>query len=222
MPVRLATALTARLRSEIIEGRLRAGDRLPTEADLSSDYGVSRTVVREAIADLRAEGLARSIRGSGTFVLAPPLDPDSESPHHDPGHVLGFRLAIETEAAALAARNRPDDAVITLEAAAKTVVMTGGDPAASMRADFELHRAIAAASGNPLLVRALTGLGATTIGMPPGRLRADSAHVARTGQEHTAIVEAIADRDPRAAAAAMRTHLSRTLRDLRASYPSDI
>src|SRR5918993_5154953 len=65
---RLAQAVVNQLRSQIESGVLAAGDQLPTEPQLEAQFGVSRTVVREAIADLRASGYVRSIQGKGVFV----------------------------------------------------------------------------------------------------------------------------------------------------------
>ncbi|WP_291797898.1 FCD domain-containing protein [Brevibacterium sp.] len=72
MSTTLASAVAAALRERIVAGALTPGERLPSENDLAREHAVSRTVVREAIGNLRAEGLVRSARGSGTYVLAVP------------------------------------------------------------------------------------------------------------------------------------------------------
>jgi len=69
---RLSDRLAERLGQEIDAGRLRPGDRLPTEQRLADAHGVSRTVVREAVHQLQSRGLLRSRQGSGVYVTAPP------------------------------------------------------------------------------------------------------------------------------------------------------
>ena len=99
----------ARIAGEIRERRLAPGARLPTEQELMAAMGVSRTVVREAVAALRAEGLVTTRQGSGAFVAADAsrvpfrIDPDGLSSIGDVLEVMELRLAIEVEAAALAA-----------------------------------------------------------------------------------------------------------------------
>src|SRR3954471_17552606 len=66
----LVATVTETLRREIVEGRLKPGDRLPTDAALGASAGVSRTVVREAVASLKAEGFVETRQGAGAFVLA--------------------------------------------------------------------------------------------------------------------------------------------------------
>src|SRR5690242_3328561 len=70
--VNLVATVTDTLRREIVEGRLQPGDKLPTEAALGASAKVSRTVVREAVASLKAEGLVETRQGAGAFVLAAP------------------------------------------------------------------------------------------------------------------------------------------------------
>src|SRR5436190_21555567 len=72
---RLSDRLAARLGGQIDAGRLRPGDRLPTEQRLADAHGVSRTVVREAVHQLKSRGLLRSRQGSGVYVTAPPPAP---------------------------------------------------------------------------------------------------------------------------------------------------
>lgn len=72
MAITLAARISAELRERIVTGKLRPGERLPSEKELATKHGVSRTVIREAIGSLRTEGLVRSTRGSGTYVLTVP------------------------------------------------------------------------------------------------------------------------------------------------------
>ena len=109
MTTTLAQRVVAGLKDKILAGDLPPGDKLPSEAELIEEFGVSRTVVREAVTRLRAEGLVETFQGRGSFVLAMP-EPSSftvESAairtHHDVLDMIDFRLGIESEAAALAA-----------------------------------------------------------------------------------------------------------------------
>src|SRR6476469_10247926 len=108
-PRNLMEEVVARIAGEIRSGRLAPGARLPTEQQLMQAMGVSRTVVREAVAALRAEGLVTTRQGSGAFVSADAsrvpfrIDPEGLSSIGDVLEVMELRLAIEVEAAALAA-----------------------------------------------------------------------------------------------------------------------
>jgi len=107
-PGNLAEQVIARLANDIRSGRLEPGARLPTEQALSSALGVSRTVVREAVAALRADGLVVTRRGSGAYVADPTAGPfriaaPKAAALADVLQVMELRLAVEVEAAALAA-----------------------------------------------------------------------------------------------------------------------
>src|SRR5688572_9078152 len=108
-PRNLMEEVVARIAGEIRSGRLAPGARLPTEQQLMEAMGVSRTVVREAVAALRAEGLVTTRQGSGAFVSADTsrvpfrIDPDGLVSIEHVLDVMELRLAIEVEAAALAA-----------------------------------------------------------------------------------------------------------------------
>ena len=104
--------LTQRLAAEILSGRLQPGARLPTEQELSLATGVSRTVVREAVAALRADGLVMTRQGLGAFVPADVqrrpfrIDPDGVKSAKDVLQILELRMGVEIEASGLAAERR--------------------------------------------------------------------------------------------------------------------
>src|ERR1700754_3252474 len=107
-PNNLAERVMARLSADIRGGRLAPGARLPTEQELTSTMGVSRTVVREAVAALRADGLVVTRRGSGAYVADNPTGPFRlAAPQRgrigDVLDVMELRLAVEVEAAGFAA-----------------------------------------------------------------------------------------------------------------------
>ncbi|WJH24573.1 FadR/GntR family transcriptional regulator [Pseudarthrobacter defluvii] len=225
----LTADLAADLRNRIVDGVIQPGEKLPSENTLISDFGVSRTVVRAALTRLQAEGLVETERGRGSFALTPPADRPSEgvgirpvATMEDRLHLLAFRMGVETEAAALAARNRTDRQLRALGTALDTFTESSGHPAHAMKADFEFHRAVAAASGNPYYSDCLAALGQTMIAMPRTRLMTGAEHYARDHfdqvvLEHRSIRDAIADGDDAAAAAAMRTHLANSRRRFKAS-----
>ena len=107
--VSLADQLADRLAEQVQGGALAPGDRLPTEAQLAADHGVSRSVVREAVHRLKSRGLLHSRQGSGVYVAAPaphqPLqfDPAVLESVHAVVHVVEVRRVLEGEVAALAA-----------------------------------------------------------------------------------------------------------------------
>ncbi|MBT2533433.1 FadR family transcriptional regulator [Arthrobacter sp. ISL-48] len=225
----LTADLAADLRTRIVDGAIQPGEKLPSENSLIGEFGVSRTVVRSALTRLQAEGLVETERGRGSFALTPP----AEGPQAGPGarpvvsmedrlHMLEFRMGVEAEAAALAARNHTERQLRAVNAALEEFAASADHPAHAMKSDFEFHRAIAAASGNPFYSDCLAALGQTMIAMPRTRLMTGAEHYARDHfdqvvHEHRSISAAIGDRDETSAAAAMRSHLANSRRRFKAS-----
>ncbi|MFF2317981.1 FadR/GntR family transcriptional regulator [Arthrobacter sp. NPDC058097] len=223
----LTADLAADLRTRIVDGVIQPGEKLPSENTLIGEFGVSRTVVRSALTRLQAEGLVETERGRGSFALTPPTaGPASGQPRavvtaEDRLHLLEFRIGVETEAAALAAGNRTERQLTALRQALADFTDSVEHPAHAMKADFEFHKAVAAASGNPFYTDCLASLGQTMIAMPRTRLMTGVEHYARDHfeqvvHEHGSIFAAIADSDGAAASAAMRNHLANSRRRLRA------
>jgi GntR family transcriptional repressor for pyruvate dehydrogenase complex len=193
------------------------------------EFSVSRTVVRSALTRLQAEGLVETERGRGSIALTPPDDGHQPVPGSRPVacaedrlHLLDFRLGVEAEAAALAARNHSERQLRTINSALDQFTASAGHPGHAMKADFEFHRAIAAASGNPFYTDCIAALGQTMIAMPRTRLLTDVEHYARDHfdqvvHEHRSILAAVGDHDEAAAAAAMRTHLANSRRRFKVS-----
>lgn len=218
----LAEQVMARLGADIRGGRLAPGARLPTEQELTTTMGVSRTVVREAVAALRADGLVVTRRGSGAYVAANP----TASPFRiaaprldtlaDVLDVMELRLAVEVEAAALAAERATRRQVATIRAALRNIdrALQSGDGAVAE--DFAFHRAIAEATGNRQFPRFLAFLGSHVIPRQSVRLAMDTpterrTYLERIQHEHGRIVAGISDEDPAEARRAMREHLTRSL-----------
>lgn len=211
----------ARLSADIRGGRLAPGARLPTEQALTSELGVSRTVVREAVAALRADGLVVTRRGSGAFVADPAAGPFRiVSPRatslSDILNVMELRLAVEVQAAGLAAERAGRKQLAPIRAALRAIgdALQRGEGAVAE--DFAFHRAIAEATGNDQFPRFLAYLGSHVIPRQSVRLQVDTPeerrlYLERIQVEHTRIVTAIAEGEPVEARRAMRDHLTRSL-----------
>lgn len=222
----LAQQLVERLVDEIRSGQLMPGMKLPSESGLMDRFGVSRTVVREAISKLQAAGLVESHQGKGTFVLMAPsesrhaMDLSAVSTTADVLELIGFRLGVEVEAAALAAANRTDIQTDSLFKAVARMRRVPAPTSQSVEADFDFHLKVARATGNRFYPELLESLGPAMIAYPGHRLpQAGTAGQDTTigldeviCREHEAIAQAIADGDSDSARAAMRLHLANTRR----------
>lgn len=221
-----AAAVADDLRARIVSGAVAVGEKLPSEAALIAEHAVSRTVVREALSRLQADGLIRTRRGSGSYALTPPTRATTASEEAEDAALartpaerralLEYRVAVETEAAALAARRRDPARLRLLSAALAGLAAAGDHPADAVEHDFTFHRELAAAAANPHLLRAVEALGPAMIAMPAPRLArggSDARH-RQVVAEHRAVLDAVVEQDPQAAAAAMRAHLTASRRRL--------
>ena len=201
---RLSDRLAARLGGQIDAGTLRPGDRLPTEQRLALAHGVSRTVVREAVHQLKSRGLLRSRQGSGVFVTAVPpgealtLDLALIGSIDDVLRVREVRRALEAETAALAATRASRAQVLTLRRALGAIDRSAADGRDGVEEDLAFHRALAEAAGNPHFGRLLEFLEQYTqeamrVTRRNDATRADFVEAVR--HEHSAIVDAIAAGD---------------------------
>jgi len=214
-PRSLTHEIVTRLTADITSGKIRPGAQLPTEQELIAATGVSRTVVREAVAALRAEGLVVTRQGVGAFVPANArrpfrIDIDQLSSLREVLEVMELRTGIEIETAGLAADRasaaqlrKIADCLDAIEAAIKH-----GEDAIDQ--DFALHCSIADATGNPQFRRLLEHLGRfiiprQTIRGGPGLPK--RAYGQTFQREHRDIVQAIRAGAVAQARAAMRRHL---------------
>ena len=218
-PRTLALGLVDALGERIRDGRLAPGDKLPTEAAVMAEFGVSRTVVREAISKLQASGLVETRHGIGTFVVgvgdgsAFRIEPAQLGTLRDVIAVLELRIGVESEAAALAARRRAVQNLAAMRAALDAFAAAVEEGRDAVSADFQFHTEIARATQNEHFTGLMATLGAQII--PRARLeparQADPArqeYLRRVNAEHESIFDAIAAQDADAARAAMRTHLA--------------
>jgi GntR family transcriptional regulator, transcriptional repressor for pyruvate dehydrogenase complex len=218
-PRSLAQELVDSLGDRIRDGGLKQGDKLPTEAAIMGEYGVSRTVVREAISRLQAAGAVETRHGIGTFVVglgtggAFHISQERLTTLRDVVAVLELRIGLETEAAALAAQRRTPENLAAMRHALAAFAQAVDEGRDAVGSDFQLHLEIARATQNRHYGELFSALGATII--PRARLEPDEALSAerraflqRVHGEHESIVDAIAAQDSEGARAAMRTHLA--------------
>lgn len=208
---------------DIIAGRYGEGAKLPGDAELTLIFGVSRPVLRESVKTLVAKGLLTTKARVGTVVRGRAawnmFDPDVLAWHLDAGINKQFlrdlseiRLAVEPRAAALAAERRGEGDLEAMRQAVARMRGEAGTSGAFAEADLTLHVAIATASGNPFMrsIGAVieAALRASFVLSAPGDAREHDIAVAA----HERIVEAIADEDAEAAAAAMTNVIFNGLR----------
>jgi GntR family transcriptional repressor for pyruvate dehydrogenase complex len=202
----------------IADEGLKSGDKLPPADKLCVQFNVSRTVVREAVASLKAEGRLRSLRGSGVYVSVPPKQPVGsmfmQAPQDigDVLEIMEFRMSVEIEAAGLAAQRRTETNLLRMEQAMSHFARHLADNSLATDADRAFHRAIADATSNRRFQLFVDEMGERLI--PRRALGAgfsnqkDKAEFLETIQlEHRRIFDAIMARDADAARSAMRQHL---------------
>ena len=226
--VHLSEQVAEALSAEIRAGRPAAGEKLPTEAALVEQFGVSRTVVREAVSRLKSLGVVESRQGSGVFVRQAafaPLNFDTRSAASRQAviQMVEVRRALEAEVAALAAqrRNATDierirQAIVALDEAVKA----GGDGADE---DVNYHRAIADAAQNPFLISTLDYLrqflrGVTRVTRANEARRADFARQVR--DEHEAIAAAIEAGDATKARRVAARHMDNAIKRIEQADPA--
>ena len=223
---RVVDGVAGRIRS----GVLKPGERVPPEPELMREFGVSRSVVREAVSRLQASGLVRTRQGVGSFVLA-------EQPMSAPLQAAGvdlqlrqklamleLRLGLESDAAALAAARRSAEQLAAMDRALDDFDRQRDTGEGTAEADFRFHELIAQATGNEYFVHVLRSLSSATI--PRGVVRAARRRPASkprrfgepsprlrqgkdiTSLEHRAVLDAIRRGDASSARAAMFLHLN--------------
>lgn len=213
----LVAKLRDTLRGQITAGTYKVGDRLPSEALLTQEHDVSRTVVREAIAALRADGLVEPRQGSGVYVTAPEQDVAAPFKNIDTARLssmielLELRAAVEVEAAGLAAQRRSPLQEERIIQALHRCGLPGSDTHPTAEADFDFHLAIAEATNNPRFAEFIKMLGQNVIprhAIVAGDNSAIPQDYQETiKQEHDTLVAAILNGDETAARDAMRRHL---------------
>lgn len=212
---RLPDRIYEQILEQIISGQFSVGERLPSENRLCAEYGVSRAVVREAFSRLLADGVVSARQGAGTFVQRKPgrefLRLAPLGGIADLMRCFEFRIALEGEAAYIAAQRRTDELMSAIDEAFEKLNEANKSGELGVQEDISFHAAIARASRNQLFVQTLDALALhTSNGMNITRNLSLTRHQKRlllVQEEHRSIVEAIRSGDEEAARRAMRTHI---------------
>ncbi|MDE0827237.1 MAG: FadR/GntR family transcriptional regulator [Akkermansiaceae bacterium] len=209
-----SSEVVTELEQEILAGTLSPGERLPSEEKLCERFNVSRTVIREAIQQLRGRGLLRTLKGSGSYIADPSLETLGSAletysvltPDTSFLDLIDLRILIESECAKLAATHAGEKVINEMKATLDEMENARGDRETFSRTDIAFHLAVAKGSKNSLYATILAGLERRCI---------DYANVNRGSEDwysgvidrHRAILSAIVDGDPEAASDAMHRHL---------------
>lgn len=229
---RLHEDVVHQITQRVLSGDIKPGTALPTESELSHQFGVSRTVIREAVRVLVSKGLVTAKHGSGVWVQAEEhwdlLDPrilfeqvQAKRNEQILDEVLEVRRVIEVEVAALAAERRTEDDLQVLQGALEAMRVAAGDPDAYTASDIRFHDRILVAARNRLFQKTLRPVSQV---LEVGRLisirRPDAAPLSLRGHEEifTAIQQADADR----ARCAMRQHVMQFEDDVRVSLRAGV
>ncbi|RMT27302.1 MULTISPECIES: FadR/GntR family transcriptional regulator [Pseudomonas syringae group genomosp. 2] len=214
-PHSLVEGVVSAIRREIVSGRLPAESKMPTEHELADQFSVSRSVVREAISQLKADGVLVIRRGSGSFVSQTPGGtvfrlPSNEDHSAGLAKLFELRSWIEIQVASVAAQRHTDADLKRLSDAMLLMESNAGNFEISSKADCEFHCAIVAACKNEYLTAFHDFLGSQLI---QARFMAwensSKLEIGPSGaiREHREIYDAIAKRNPSEAAHCARMHL---------------
>jgi GntR family transcriptional repressor for pyruvate dehydrogenase complex len=218
--LRRAEKLSARVSREIenaiVNDEMEPAARLPTESELCHSFGVSRTVVREALQHLAARGLVRSVAGSGSYVASSSvadLERCLALLSRNKGdrkaflELLDLRLLVETELAGRVAKAPPAACVAAMRAAVAQMKASLADPDAFARSDTSFHRAIVDGADHALFGAILKPLSPLAHRYGVSTYDSKSTLLAAI-REHQAILRPIEAGDPAGARKAMSDHLS--------------
>lgn len=221
----LASRVAEQLLDKIRADHLAPGARLPSEQAMARHFGVSRTVIREAIARLKVDGLLETRKGSGAFVRDPGphrlTDSDDQATEESIQSLLNLievRRGMEAEIAALAALRRTPAQLAEIDYALRRIEEAVAAGADGVEEDARFHRTIAAATSNPHWVK-LMDMFSWPIQSAVRVTRANEARredfSRQVQMEHRKIVEAIAAGDPDLARAAAAEHMARAAQRVR-------
>lgn len=224
----LTDRVTEALSQMIRGGEFPPKSRLPTETEMGNRFGVSRTVIREAVSRLKSEGLVESRQGVGVFVrdrsLDTPfrIDPNVVESMRSVLQIVELRRGLEAEMAALAAERRTAEQLDGIRQRLQAVNEATPMSEAAVDADMAFHREIARATGNPHFVALWDFVGQFLRGAMTVT-RANEARstefLSQSNAEHAAILDAIARGDSETARAAARLHMDMAATRIGAADP---
>jgi GntR family transcriptional regulator, transcriptional repressor for pyruvate dehydrogenase complex len=217
-PKRMSDQVFEQLKDLIFRGHLKPGERLMTERELAQNLGVSRPTVREAINKLVATHLLEHRQGQGTFVNPPnagadknPLAAVINGQDASLMDLLEVRLGLECNAVALAARRATEEDVREIEKSVREMAAAVGEGSLGSGADISFHMAIAYATKNVVqihIMKSLYDLLFYGIRENLQHLYTEPMNLSKVLQQHTDILNAIRERDPEEAYAAMKRHIN--------------
>lgn len=213
--------IARRLEQLILDGTLVAGKKIPSERQLSERLTVSRSIIREALKELKGRGVIETRHGQGSFVtgMVPSVDETSPLLHLFKDHprtlydLLEVREQLESLAASLAAERATNEDLFRIRQAYFAMEQSSHDkmnPVDIARRDHAFHQAISEASHNPVLVHTLHSLMQlmlSSVLASVNNLYNRELHKQKIDQHHRQILDAIMDRDPIAAGEAAKHHL---------------
>jgi GntR family transcriptional repressor for pyruvate dehydrogenase complex len=210
---RLADKVADLLKKAILSGQLAAGDRLPPERVLGDRFGVSRTVIREAIRSLAAKGMVEVRSGSGTVVarvgpgsVAETMQLYLSGASIEYGLIDEVRTMVEVHVAGVAAERATAADLDGMRAALQSMTAAADDHQRCAIHDAEFHRCVARATHNPLYLVMLDAIGEPIMTVRQGTLSMPGRPWTAI-EAHREILDRVACQDPEGARKAMRVHL---------------
>lgn len=217
-PRRLADIVYEQLFRLIERGEFPKGCKLPPEGTLSTRFGVSRPVIRDALGRLKAEGFVRSQRGSGNVVVrGEPPGMQAYPPIRTVSDLLRsyeFRITVESATAAMAARRRAPSDIADLERTLDRAASALDNAVYHLLADlnFDFHRAVARATHNPFYLKTVemipNFIGAERLDLTTFGDQDMPERVRRIHDQHVEIFDAIRRGEPEQAVHAMEGHIA--------------
>ena len=228
----LAEIVVAQLTARIDAGTYPPSEKIPSSAQLCEEFGVSRTVIREALTSLKVAGRVTSRQGDGVYVT----ERDTKALNFEIGRIedirsameiLELRLGVEMQSVALAATRRTPEALADIARAFDYLEgLDTEDAEVEARADFEFHLAIARATRNPhfpqFLQAVFREISFDLVMKHRQSARTYKAYLKKINKEHAAIFAAITQGDARAAKNALAAHLEESLNRYRATLDEPV
>ncbi len=212
----LSDQVASHILKTIEQHRFQPGDKLPSEIKLAQDFGVSRTVIREALARLKYDGVLESRQGHGVKVCAASdrrsfrLGEFHQASPNQASHIFELRAVLEGDAAFLAATRRTEKHILDMQTCLNDLQQTIRDNVDGTGPDFIFHHLVTSATHNRYFIELMDFLNLkikeiihqarSHSSLQPGLPEA-------VEEEHGAIYQAIAAMDPEGARKAMLNHI---------------
>ncbi|PDT43392.1 MULTISPECIES: FadR/GntR family transcriptional regulator [Sinorhizobium] len=217
----LAEIVVTKLTERIDSGLYAPGAKIPSSAQLCEEFGVSRTVIREALTSLKVGGRVTARQGAGVYVT----EKDAKTLNYEISRIedirsamqiLELRLGVEMQSVALAAARRTPEALAEIARAYDNLeTLKTDDAEVEARADFDFHLAIARATRNPhfpsFLEAVMESINFELVLKHRQSSRAYNGYLKKINREHAAILAAITQGDVKAAKQALAVHLEESL-----------